>query len=192
MLPAGEPTAHAMLQLADHLQAGDITVDGSDSRYQDAILRRDRLGDRGIDHVDCAAAMSQGMNGYLLMLGGRKSAVGYLHPMLRTAAPEGRECLHCGSNGSAHFVQMVRARVGEATMQSFADGFDLLYHANIFGYELPLNDIAQMWRHDGLISSRTAAATSLYEQVRSEANRSFAEKILSAMRLASGGESMAR
>ena len=217
-LPAGEPSAYAMLQLADHLRAGDITVDGSDSRYQDAILRRNRFGEHGIDHIDYTESMSDQMPGCFLMLGGRKSAVDYLDPMLSTLAPQEGQCVYCGSNGAAHFVQKVHSGIEEPAMQSFAHGFDVLYHADTFGYELPLNEIARIWRHDSLICSRlrelteqalarepklateptlaevqgvrarTAVTRTLYAKFRVEANRRFAEKMLLAMRLAFGGD----
>ena len=42
MLPAGEPTADALLQLAEDFKDGDITVDAGNACYQDDLLRRDR------------------------------------------------------------------------------------------------------------------------------------------------------
>jgi 6-phosphogluconate dehydrogenase len=124
---------------------------------------------------------------------------------------------------------MVHNGIEYAMMQSFAEGFDLLYHADTFGYELPLTDIAEVWRRGSVISSWLrdltaqalaqdptlatvegrvadsgegrwtvesaveagvpcpAVTTALYTRFRSQASRSFAEKMLSAMRLAFGG-----
>ncbi len=45
MLPAREPTADALLQLAEDFKDGDITVDAGNACYQDDLLRRDRLGE---------------------------------------------------------------------------------------------------------------------------------------------------
>ena len=124
MLPAGEPTVNALIQLSDHLSAGDIAVDGGNSHYKDDVLRHDRLGDRGIDFVDCGT--SGGIwgeeRGYCLMLGGRKETVEHLDPILRTLAPgvsstpvtPGRAglsrtaeegYLYCGSHGAGTFRQ---------------------------------------------------------------------------------------
>ena len=241
MLPSVEATVNALIQLSDHLRAGDIAVDGGNSYYKDDILRHDRLGDRGIDFVDCGTSSGIWGNerGYCLMLGGRKETVEHLDPILRTLAPGASSIpvppgragvsrtaeegyLYCGPHGAGHFVKMVHNGIDYETMQSLADGFDLLYHADTFGYELPLVDIADLWRHGEVISSwlrdltaqapshdatvansgeeRWAAesavetgvacpavAMALYRRLRSEASRSFAEKMLSAMRLAFGG-----
>jgi 6-phosphogluconate dehydrogenase len=248
MLPAGEPTVEALIQLYDHLNAGDIAVDGGNSHHQDDVLRHDRLGDREIDFVDCGTSGGTWGEepGYCLMLGGRRETVGHLDPLLRTLAPgvssiavtpglaglsrtaqEGY--LYCGSHGAGHFVKMVHNGIEHGTEQSFADGFDLLYHADTFGYELPLPDIAEVWRRGSVISSRLldlraqalahdptlatvegrvadsgdecltvesaveagvpcpAVTMALYKWFRSQASRSFAEKMLSAMRMAFGG-----
>jgi 6-phosphogluconate dehydrogenase len=236
MLPAGDATVNALIQLSDHLGAGDITVDGGDSHYQDDILRRERLGDRGIDFVDCGTSGGMWLEerGYFLMLGGCKETVEHLDPVLRTLAPgvsstpvtPGRAglsrtaeegYLYCGPHGAGHFVKMVHNGIEYGMMQSFAEGFDLLDHADTFGYELPLADIAEVWRRGGVISSwlldltaqarrvadsgerrwtvesaleagvpGPAVTVALYKRFRSEAGRSFAEKMLSAMRLAFG------
>jgi len=237
MLPAEELTVDAMIQLADHLRAGDIAVDGGYSYYKDDVLRHDRLGDRGIDFVDCGSGGGTWgeERGYCLMLGGRRETVGHLDPILRTLAPgvssipvppvpmglrrtahEGY--LYCGAPGAGHFVKMVHNGIECGTMQSVAEGFDLLDHADTFGYELPLSDIAAVWRRGSVISSwlrdlttqalqqdpalatrwtvesaaeagvpSPAVTMALYTWFRSQASRSFAEKMLSAMRMAFGG-----
>ena len=133
---------------------------------------------------------------------------------MRRTAEEGY--LYCGSHGAGHFVKMVHNGIEYGMMQSLAEGFDLLYHADTFGYELPLADIAEVWRRGSVISSwlqdltaqalaydptlatvegrvadsgegRPAVTMALYARFRSQASRSFAEKMLSAMRLAFGG-----
>ena len=137
--------------------------------------------------------------------------------------------LYCGSHGAGHFVKMVHNGIEYGMMQSLAEGFDLLYHADTFGYELPLPDIAEVWRRGSVISSWLldltaqalaldptlatvegrvadsgegrwtvesaveagvpcpAVTMALYTRFRSQASRSFAEKMLSAMRMAFGG-----
>jgi 6-phosphogluconate dehydrogenase len=125
--------------------------------------------------------------------------------------------LYCGPHGAGHFVKMVHNGIEYGMMQSLAEGFDLLNHADTFGYELPLADIAEVWRRGSVISSwlldLTAQALAhdptlatvegrvadsrgapcpavpmaLYARFRSQTSRSFAEKMLSAMRLAFGG-----
>jgi 6-phosphogluconate dehydrogenase len=226
---------NALIQLNDHLSAGDIAVDGGNSHYKDDILRHERLGDRGIDFVDCGTSggVSGEERGYCLMLGGRRETVERLDPILSTLAPgvssiptpsraglsrtaeEGY--LYCGPHGAGHFVKMVHNGIEYGMMQSLAEGFDLLNHADTFGYDLPLADIAEVWRRGSVISSWLqdltaqalthdptlatvggrvadsggalcpAVTMALYTRFRSQAGRSFAGKMLSAMRLAFGG-----
>jgi 6-phosphogluconate dehydrogenase len=244
MLPAGERTVSGLIQLAAHLRSGDIAVDGGNSNYKNDVLRHDRLGDRGIDFVDCGT--SGEARGFCLMLGGRKETVEQLDPILRTLAPgssstpvtparEGMRrtadegYVYCGSHGAGHFVKMVHNGIEDGMMQSLAEGFDVLYHADTFGYELPLPEIAAVWRRGSVISwwlldltaqalaqdptlakveeraedsgqerwtvesaveagvTFPAVTAALYTRFRSQASRSFAEKMLSAMRLAFGG-----
>jgi 6-phosphogluconate dehydrogenase len=112
---------------------------------------------------------------------------------------------------------MVHNGIEDGMMQSLAEGFDLLSHADTFGYELPLADITEVWRRGSVISSwlqdlkaqalahdprlatvegqvsdsggvpSPAVTMALYTRFRSHGSRSFAEKMLSAMRLAFGG-----
>ncbi len=85
---------------------------------------------------------------------------------------------------------------------SFVEEFDLLNHADTFGYEVPLDDITDSWRHLDMIPSRLHDLTghaiplsedvigSLDKRLRAESNRRFAEKTLTAIRLAMGGDGL--
>jgi 6-phosphogluconate dehydrogenase len=206
MLPAGEPTADALLQLAEDFKDGDITVDAGNACYQDDLLRRDRLGEHGIEHVDCGMPVEIMPGG--IMLGGCEETVDYLAPILHTLAPgKCAGCVHCGSSGAGHFVNGVYNRIQngafeDRAMESFVEEFDLLNHADTFGYEVPLDDITDLWRHLDMIPSRLRDLTghaiplsedvigSLYKRLRAESNRRFAEKTLTAIRLAMGGDGL--
>jgi 6-phosphogluconate dehydrogenase len=218
MLPAGEPTVDAMIQLADRLDDADVTVDGGNTPYRDDVVRSDRLAEHGIELVDCGTSsqIRGETDASSFMLGGSEDAVARLEPILSTLA-HGEDYLRCGSNGAGHFVNTVHDGIEYGVMQSFAEGFDLLRHADTFGYELPLADVAGMWRRGSMISAWVADLTAqalmddpklaagqspntesddaqaseviraLYKRFRTQANRAFAEKMLSGMRLAFGG-----
>lgn len=80
--------------------------------------------------------------------------------------------LHCGSNGAGHFVKMVHNGIEYALMGAYAEGFNLLRHAGIgredraddaetaplahpehYQYDIPLAEVAEVWRRGSVIAS---------------------------------------
>lgn len=170
-----------------HLGTGDIVIDGGNTHYIDDIRRSRALASRGIKYVD--AGVSGGIwgreRGYCLMIGGDQETVGHLEPIFRTLAP-GRESgtgerrdqsrtagdgyLHCGPAGAGHFVKMVHNAIEYGLMAAYAEGFNLLAHANAgdaarrhdttplrhpehFQYDFAIDQIAELWRHGSVIGS---------------------------------------
>ena len=172
MLPADEVTGRVLRDVAELLSKGDIIVDGGNSRHTDDIARGAWLAERGIEFVDCGT--SGGVwgeeRGYCMMTGGRKDTVDYLEPIFAILAP-GQDSvphvddrngnrnsakqgyLYCGATGAGHFVKMVHNGIEYGLMQAFAEGFDLLQSASRLGYQLPVLDIAEVWRHGSVISA---------------------------------------
>jgi 6-phosphogluconate dehydrogenase len=177
--------------LAPRLAAGDVVVDGGNSYYRDDIDRAKRLAVRGLHYVDCGT--SGGVwgleRGYCLMIGGESEVVGRLDPLFATLAPgagavvpsPGRAerggtaeqgYLHCGPNGAGHFVKMVHNGIEYGLMAAYAEGLNILRHANVgkraraadaettplrnpeyYRYDLNLADIAEVWRRGSVIAS---------------------------------------
>jgi 6-phosphogluconate dehydrogenase len=186
MLPAALVDA-TLDALEPRLKAGDIIIDGGNSYYRDDIDRARRLADRGLHYVDCGT--SGGVwgleRGYCLMIGGEPDVVKHLDPIFATLAPGGdvrtkpdttgtapRGYLHCGPNGAGHFVKMVHNGIEYGLMAAYAEGFNILKHANAgtreaqataehaplrspeyfqFNFDLPA--IAEVWRHGSVVSS---------------------------------------
>ena len=188
MLPAGavDATVRNLLPL---LQAGDIIVDGGNSHYVDAIRRAKSLGDRSVHYVD--VGVSGGVRGtergYCLMIGGEPAVVSRLEPIFRTLAPGAKAAsmtpgrrkstadegyLHCGPTGAGHFVKMVHNAIEYALMAAYAEGLNILAHANVgaraqtmnaetaplphpehYQYDFVLSDIAEVWRRGSVIGS---------------------------------------
>jgi 6-phosphogluconate dehydrogenase len=190
MVPAAvvDATLH---ELSPHLQAGDIVVDGGNSHYVDDIRRAKAFDTAGIHYLD--VGVSGGVwgadRGYCLMIGGSGAAVTRLDPIFKTLAPRfqaasrtpGRSksnstadegYLHCGPAGAGHFVKMVHNGIEYALMAAYAEGFNILAHANVgtraqsvdaetaplrhpehYQYDLPLPDVAEVWRRGSVIGS---------------------------------------
>ena len=172
MLPAGEITSQTVRELAGLLNPGDIVIDGGNSHYTDDVISSKILAEHSVEFVDCGTSggVWGAERGYCLMMGGRKEIVEFLDPIFSTLAPgkgsipltPGREglsetaergYLYCGPAGSGHFVKMVHNGIEYGIMQSFAEGFDVLKNAPTFGYEVPIPDIAEVWRRGSVISS---------------------------------------
>jgi len=153
MVPAGDPTEEAVIDLASRLTAGDTIVDGGNSHYRDDVRRARLLEARGIRYVD--AGTSGGVwgleRGYCLMLGGDRTAVERLAPILKALAPpDGQPYLYCGPAGAGHFVKMVHNGIEYGLMQAYAEGFHLMREAD---YDFDLASIAEAWRHGSVVSS---------------------------------------
>jgi 6-phosphogluconate dehydrogenase len=173
------------------LDAGDILLDGGNSCYIDDIRRAEALTVEGLHYLDVGT--SGGVwgleRGYCLMIGGAAEPVRHLDPIFKTLAPgmgdippsPGREqaggtaeqgYLHCGPPGAGHFVKMVHNGIEYGVMAAYAEGFNILKHANIgavtreadaettplrhpehFQYPLNLADIAELWRRGSVVTS---------------------------------------
>ncbi|MBK6973873.1 MAG: decarboxylating 6-phosphogluconate dehydrogenase [Sterolibacteriaceae bacterium] len=188
MVPAAVVSS-ALADLLPLLQQGDLVVDGGNSHYVDDIARAEALAPQGIDYVDVGT--SGGVwgleRGYCMMIGGPPQAVQRLDPIFRTLAPgrggiaatAGRAggsaeegYLHCGPAGAGHFVKMVHNGIEYGLMAAYAEGLNILHHANAgkrergadaetaplrhpehFPYDFNLADIAELWRRGSVVSS---------------------------------------
>jgi 6-phosphogluconate dehydrogenase len=190
MVPAAAVDS-TIASIVPHLESGDILIDGGNSYYVDDIRRAHELASKGINYVDVGTSGGVwGLNrGYCMMIGGPEQAVKHLDPIFRTLAPgtgdiprtPGREqlggtaelgYLHCGASGAGHFVKMVHNGIEYGVMAAYAEGLNLLRHANagkkehaadaettplrdpeLYQYDFNLRDIAEVWRRGSVIAS---------------------------------------
>ncbi len=190
MIPAAF-VEQLIADLVPHLEPGDILIDGGNSYYVDDIRRARELAARQIHYVDCGTSGGvMGLErGYCLMIGGSTDAVQRLEPVFKTLAPgvgniprtPGRDTLggtaehgylHCGPSGAGHFVKMVHNGIEYGLMAAYAEGMNLLAHANVgrdtqshdaettplrhpeeFQFDLNLRDVAEVWRRGSVIAS---------------------------------------
>jgi len=176
--------------LKGHLVPGDIIIDGGNSYYHDDIRRAKALEELSIHYVDVGTSGGvYGLErGYCLMMGGEKDIINHLDPIFATLAPAYDSApptqdrskkgtaehgyLHCGPHGAGHFVKMVHNGIEYGLMAAFAEGFNVLKHANAglktrehdaettplrhpehYQYDLDLGEIAEVWRRGSVISS---------------------------------------
>ena len=190
MVPAAVVDA-TLDALVAKLSPGDVIVDGGNSYYRDDIARAARLAASGLHYVDCGTSGGvMGLDrGYCLMIGGEKDVVARLDPIFATLAPgtgsiprtAGREklggtsergYLHCGPSGAGHFVKMVHNGIEYGMMAAYAEGLNILRHANIgkqkqtadaettplrnpefYQYDFNLADVTEVWRRGSVVAS---------------------------------------
>jgi 6-phosphogluconate dehydrogenase len=123
------------------------------------------------------------------MIGGEDVVVQRLEPIFVALAPgiaaaartPGREAaggtaelgyLHCGPNGAGHFVKMVHNGIEYGMMAAYAEGFNILRHANVgkqghaldaettplrnpeyYQYDINVADVAELWRRGSVVDS---------------------------------------
>jgi 6-phosphogluconate dehydrogenase len=266
MIPAGI-TDKVVQQLGELLDSGDIIINGGNSNYREDYDRAAELAEHGIEYMDVGT--SGGVwgleRGYCLMIGGTDTAFAHCEPLFasiapglgsvdRTAgrtgdpAPEEQGYLHCGPPGAGHFVKMVHNGIEYGIMAAYAEGLNVLAHANAgdteqshsaevtpleqpqyYRYDLDIAKVTEVWRRGSVISSwlldLTAGAlnnnpqltgmagrvsdsgegrwtvkaaidegvpvpvlsASLFARFSSRGEAAYADKLLSAMRLAFGG-----
>ena len=131
MVPSGEPTRDTVRKLSDVLEAGDLVIDGGNSRYTDDGPNAALLHEKGIGYLD--VGVSGGIwgknNGYGLMAGGAPEHIELAMPIFDALRPEGpREegFAHAGPVGAGHFSKMVHNGIEYGLMQAYAEGFELL------------------------------------------------------------------
>ncbi len=177
--------------LAPLLEADDVVIDGGNSYYHDDIRRAAELKSLGIHYTDVGTSggVWGAKRGYCLMIGGDETIVRRLDPVFAALAPgveaapltPGREksggtaehgYLHCGPSGAGHFVKMIHNGIEYGIMAAYAEGLNILHHANAgktrrtadaettpmrhpeqYSFDLNLVDIVEVWRRGSVIAS---------------------------------------
>jgi 6-phosphogluconate dehydrogenase len=178
--------------LTNRMDAGDIVIDGGNSYYRDDIERAKALEPKGIHYVDVGT--SGGIfgleRGFCLMIGGEAEPVARLEPLFKTIAPGVDEAprtrgrtgdpspseegyLHCGPAGAGHFVKMVHNGIEYGLMAAYAEGLNVLRHANVgkedgrpddaetaplrdpeyYRYDIDVSEVAELWRRGSVVAS---------------------------------------
>jgi 6-phosphogluconate dehydrogenase len=189
MIPAAFVDA-TLNDLASIVSPDDIIIDGGNSYYIDDIRRAQELKAKNIHYIDVGT--SGGVwgreRGYCQMIGGEKEVVNHLNPIFKTLAPgqstvpptKGRSnegtaqegYLHCGPAGAGHFVKMVHNGIEYGLMAAYAEGLNILHHANVgqknhdkdaettplrypehYQYDFNIADITELWRRGSVVAS---------------------------------------
>jgi 6-phosphogluconate dehydrogenase len=179
-------------QLAAFMDAGDIVIDGGNTYYRDDVDRAKAFAIKGVHYVDVGT--SGGVfgleRGFCMMIGGEPETVAHLDPIFAALAPgvgaaprtPGRESaegstaeagyLHCGPVGAGHFVKMVHNGIEYGLMAAYAEGLNVLRHADAgnrersadaettpmrepeyYRYDIDTTEVAEVWRRGSVVGS---------------------------------------
>jgi len=179
-------------QLAALMDAGDIVIDGGNTYYRDDVDRAKAFAIKGVHYVDVGT--SGGVfgleRGFCMMIGGEPETVAHLDPIFAALAPgvgaaprtPGRESaegstaeagyLHCGPVGAGHFVKMVHNGIEYGLMAAYAEGLNVLRHADAgnqeraadaettpmrepeyYRYDIDTTEVAEVWRRGSVVGS---------------------------------------
>jgi len=190
MVPAGV-AGRAVTELAERMEPGDVVIDGGNSYYRDDVHRAQALAAKGVHYLDVGTSGGVfGLDrGFCLMIGGEAEVVRRLEPIFRTLAPgveaagrtPGRDgepaaaehgYLHCGPAGAGHFVKMVHNGIEYGIMAAYAEGLNILRHANtgtypdaasaetaplrdpeFYRYDIDTAAVAEVWRRGSVVGS---------------------------------------
>jgi 6-phosphogluconate dehydrogenase len=199
MVPAGAITEAVVHELGGLLDRGDTMIDGGNSYYRDDIRRSESLRPQGVHYVDCGTSGGVwGLDrGYSLMIGGDDEAVNRLDPIWASVAPGVDSAprtaertgallpgeagwLHCGPSGAGHFVKMVHNGIEYGLMAAYAEGLNILKHADTglrqreadaetaplehpeyYQYSFDLPAITEVWRRGSVVGSWLLDLTAL-------------------------------
>ena len=190
MVPAAF-AGQTVMDVAAHLQSGDAVIDGGNTYYRDDVDRAEVLAPRGIHYLDVGTSGGVfGLDrGFCLMIGGDTEVVDRLTPIFRTIAPgagdaertpgrtgalapEEQGWLHCGPPGAGHFVKMVHNGIEYGLMAAYAEGLNILRHADAgtqhreadaettplrdpkyYQYDIDIEAVAEVWRRGSVVAS---------------------------------------
>jgi 6-phosphogluconate dehydrogenase len=133
MVPAGKPVDSAISNLKEHMEPGDILIDGGNSFFEDTERRNRDLEAEGYNFI--GVGVSGGEEGALwgpsMMPGGQREAWDAIDPIFKAVAAkadDGQPCVeYLGPRGAGHYVKMVHNGIEYGDMQLIAEIYDILH-----------------------------------------------------------------
>jgi len=147
-------------QINPLLDAGDIIIDGGNSKYTETMRRAKELKEKNIHYVDVGVSggLAAAKTGYCMMVGGDKENFKKIEPIIKDM------CIpnsygYFGNNGAGHYVKMVHNAIEYGMMQAIGEGLDMIQNG-------PFQDIDQIkltdvWNNGSIIRSFLMEMTNL-------------------------------
>jgi 6-phosphogluconate dehydrogenase len=161
MVNAGEPVQQVLFGqngLINHLEAGDIVIDGGNSYFEDSIVTSQILNEKNISFLDVGIGNGpEGAQfGASLMIGGPRPVYSHAEELFKTLSVQ-NGYKHVGKTGSGHFIKMIHNAILYGYSQAIAEGFDVIKMNGHF--EFNLSEIAKLYNTGSLIESTIMGCT---------------------------------
>ena len=184
MVKAGGPTDAVIEELAEHMEPGDIIVDGGNALYTDTRRREAALKERGLNFVGMGVSGGEegALNGPSIMPGGSPEAWERLSPILRDIAAkadeDGEPCTtYVGADGAGHFVKMVHNGIEYADMQVISEAYDMMSKA-LGMSAAEIGDRFAQWNEGDLESFLIDVTATVLKHVDARTGKPFVDIIL--------------
>jgi len=182
MVKAGDTTDEVIQSLVDHLQKGDIIIDGGNTFFKDTNRRTSSLKSLGLHFI--GAGISGGQEGARfgpsIMPGGSKEAFEQVKPIFDaiSAKVDGIPCnAYIGPEGAGHYVKMVHNGIEYGDMQLISESYFILKHA--LGLEAEeLHEVFSEWNQGELNSYLIEITSDIFTKVDGETKNPLVDQIL--------------
>ncbi len=152
-------------------------IDAGNANFRDTVARFDRLKDTDLTFIGMGVSGGEegARHGPSIMVGGTEESWKRVEKVLTSIAARYNDepCVAwLGNDGAGHFVKMVHNGIEYGLMAAYAEGLNILKHANIgaasheadaetaplahpehFQYDFNLQDVAEVWRRGSVITS---------------------------------------
>lgn len=157
MVKAGPAVDAVIEQLKEHLEPGDIIIDGGNSLYIDTNRRSKDLREAGLHFI--GAGVSGGEEGALLgpsiMPGGHEEAWPHVKDVFQAISAKVDDGVPCcdwvGDDGAGHYVKMVHNGIEYGDMQLICEAYFIMKHALGLTNE-ELHEVFKKW-NKGILDS---------------------------------------
>ncbi len=202
LIKAGRSTDAVIDAVAEHLEEGDIIVDGGNAHWDDTARRTEELAKRGLRFI--GSGVSGGETGARfgpsLMPGGDRDAWPVLEPIWQAIsakvdadtgkpiegaapgspvdAPNAEACTaFIGPGAAGHYVKMVHNGIEYADMQLICEAYDLLRTAADMT-PAELSDVFTAWNTTELDSFLIEITADILGQTDAETGKPFVDIVL--------------
>jgi len=131
LVMAGKPVDATIKLLSEHMEAGDVIIDGGNEWFPNSVRRAEELKPKGIHFIGMGISGGEegARKGPSLMPGGPREAYDLIEPILTKCAAQvdGEACTgYCGPIGAGNYVKMVHNGIEYGDMQLIGECYDIL------------------------------------------------------------------
>jgi len=156
LVKAGEAVDAFIEKLLDHLEQGDIIIDGGNSNFHDTIRRTKYVESKGLLYIGTGVSGGEegARHGPSLMPGGSPAAWEHVKPIFQAIAAKVEDGSPCcdwvGQDGAGHFVKMVHNGIEYGDIQLICEAYALMQVAGLDTQEM--HEIFAEWNRGDLSS----------------------------------------